>query len=113
MAITDMLNRRVRARPDDEDDVYSEQSDAGEEPSQEEAEEENDSDAEDLQSDDVRAFLRRQKAHLLTKSFHFSRKPRDQKTKAQTQAPTRIATTMPPMPSQKKNPTPTTTSKPP
>lgn len=53
MAITDMLNRRVRARPDDEDDVYSEQSDMGEEPSQDEAEEEDDSDAE-VQPSDVR-----------------------------------------------------------
>lgn len=60
MAITDMLNRRVRARPDDEDDVYSEQSDAGEEPSQDEAEEDDDSEAEDLQSHDVRTFLRLQ-----------------------------------------------------
>ncbi|OOQ87472.1 rRNA biogenesis protein rrp36 [Penicillium brasilianum] len=52
MAIKDMLNRRVRARPDGEDDVYSEQSDMGEEPSQDEAEEEEDSDAEDAQSGD-------------------------------------------------------------
>ena len=59
MAITDMLNRRVRARPDDEDDVYSEQSDMGEEVSQDEAEEE-DSVAADLQSD-VRTFWHRQK----------------------------------------------------
>lgn len=58
MAITDMLNRRVRARPDDEDDVYSERSDMGEEPSQDEAEEEEDSsDAKDLQSGDVRTSL--------------------------------------------------------
>lgn len=56
MAITDMLNRRVRARPDDEDGVYSEQSDMGEEPSQDEAEE-HDSDAENQQSDDVRTFF--------------------------------------------------------
>jgi ribosomal RNA-processing protein 36 len=60
MAITDMLNRRVRARPDDEDDVYSEQSDAGDEPSQNVAEGDDDSDAEDLQSDDVRTFLKLQ-----------------------------------------------------
>lgn len=69
MAITDMLNRRVRARPDDEDDVYSEQSDAGEEPSQDEAEENDDSEAEDLQSDDVCAFLQLQQGQLLTSSF--------------------------------------------
>ncbi|KAJ5127606.1 rRNA biogenesis protein rrp36 [Penicillium atrosanguineum] len=46
MAISDMLNRRVRARPADEDDIYSEQSDAAEEVSQDEGEEEGDSDAE-------------------------------------------------------------------
>lgn len=60
MAITDMLNRRVRARPDDEDDVYSEQSKTGEEGSQDEAEDD-DSDGADLQSDDVRRFLHQQK----------------------------------------------------
>lgn len=60
MAITDMLNRRVRARPDDEDDVYSKQSKTGEEGSQDEAEDD-DSDAADLQSDDVRRFLHQQK----------------------------------------------------
>lgn len=49
MGISDMLNRRVRARPDDEEDVYSEMSD-GEEVSQAEGEEDGDSDAEDLQS---------------------------------------------------------------
>lgn len=65
MAITDMLNRRVRARPDDEDDVYSEQSDMDEEPSQDEAEEEEDSDAEDAQSGDVRTWLRRQ-GHIIS-----------------------------------------------
>lgn len=49
MAISDILNRRVRARPDDEADLYSEVSDR-EEVSQEEGEEDSDSDAEDLQS---------------------------------------------------------------
>lgn len=44
MAISDMLNRRVRARPDDDDDVYSEESDTGQQPSQDE-DEQGDSDA--------------------------------------------------------------------
>lgn len=52
MAISDMLNRRVRARPAD-DDEYSEQSDAAEEVSQDEGEGEEDSDAES-QSEEVR-----------------------------------------------------------
>lgn len=113
MAITDMLNRRVRARPDDEDDLYSEQSDAGEEPSQDEAEEDDDSDAEDLQSDDVQTFLRLQQAQLLTKYFYYSRKMKAQKMKNQTQTLPRTATTM--LPQTKKTPmqTTTTTSKPP
>lgn len=50
MAISDILNRRVRARPDDEDEVYSEVSDRDEGVSQEESGEDGDSDAEDLQS---------------------------------------------------------------
>jgi ribosomal RNA-processing protein 36 len=57
MAISDMLNRRVRARPAEDDDVYSEQSDAAEEVSQDEGEEgesDADADADDLQSQDVR-----------------------------------------------------------
>lgn len=55
MAISDILNRRVRARPDDDDHVYSEVSDGGEDVSQDEAEVDGDSDAEDLQSQ-VRRF---------------------------------------------------------
>lgn len=53
MAISDMLNRRVRARPDDDDDddddVYPEVSDGDEDGSQDEGEENGDSDAEELQ----------------------------------------------------------------
>ncbi|KAJ5663631.1 rRNA biogenesis protein rrp36 [Penicillium longicatenatum] len=45
MAISDILNRRVRARPDDEDDVYS--SGSGEEVSQDENEVEEDVDSDD------------------------------------------------------------------
>jgi hypothetical protein len=61
MAISDILNRRVRAGPAEDDDVYSEQSDAAEEVSQDEGEEgesdadaDADADADDLQSQDVR-----------------------------------------------------------
>jgi ribosomal RNA-processing protein 36 len=59
MAISDILNRRVRARPAEDDDVYSEQSDVAEEVSQDEGEEgesdaDADADADDLQSQDVR-----------------------------------------------------------
>lgn len=50
MGISDILNRRVRARPDDEEEVYSEVSDGEEEVSQAEGEEDGDSDAEDLRS---------------------------------------------------------------
>lgn len=50
MVISDILNRRVRARPDDEDEFYSEVSDGDEEVSQDEGEEDGGSDAEDLQS---------------------------------------------------------------
>lgn len=51
MAISDILNRRVRARPDGDEEVYSEQSDQGQDVSQEEGEEEQvDSDA-DLSED--------------------------------------------------------------
>jgi ribosomal RNA-processing protein 36 len=50
MAISDILNRRVRARPDDEDDVYS--SGSGEEVSQDENEVEEDVDSDD-QSQEV------------------------------------------------------------
>ncbi|KAJ6134219.1 rRNA biogenesis protein rrp36 [Penicillium sp. IBT 18751x] len=46
MAISDILNRRVRARPADDDDDYLEQSDAAEEVSQDDGEGEEDSDAE-------------------------------------------------------------------
>lgn len=55
MAISDMLNRRVRARPAEDDDVYSEQSDAAKEGSQDEGEDgESDGDSDtDLQSQDV------------------------------------------------------------
>jgi hypothetical protein len=54
MAISDMLNRRVRARPaTDDDEVYSEQSDAAEEVSQDKGEEDEGSDAES-ESQDVR-----------------------------------------------------------
>jgi hypothetical protein len=84
MAITDMLTRRVRARPEDEDDVYSEESNAGEEPSQDEAEEGDDSDAEDLQSDDVRTFSRLQLVQSLTKFLYYSHKKKGQKTRNQT-----------------------------
>lgn len=58
MAISDMLNRRVRARPAEDDDVYSEQSDAAEEVSQDEGEDGgSDADADDLQSQDVRFLI--------------------------------------------------------
>lgn len=51
MAISDMLNRRVRARPDDDEDVYSEGSDVSDADVQHEgSDEESD---EDLQSQDV------------------------------------------------------------
>lgn len=117
MAITDMLNRRVRARPDDEDDVYSEQSDMGEEPSQDEAEEEDDSDAED-QPSDVRYILHSstsRRRNPLTRLFHNSHKRKDQKMMHQTQPPTQTATPMARQPSQTKTKTPPTktTSKPP
>lgn len=45
MAISGMLNRPVRARLGDDDEVYSEESDEGEEVSQDEGEEDEDSDA--------------------------------------------------------------------
>lgn len=59
MAISDMLNRRVRARPAEDDDVYSEKSDAAEEGSQDEGEDgETDGDSNaNLQSQDVRYLL--------------------------------------------------------
>lgn len=50
MAISDILNRRVRARPDDDIEFYSGMSDGEEDVSQKESEEDADSDAEDLQS---------------------------------------------------------------
>lgn len=62
MAISDMLNRRVRARPDYEGDVYSDASDAGEEVPQDEVEEDGDFDVEDLQSQDVRGLPVAEKA---------------------------------------------------
>ena len=56
MAISDILNRRVRAQPDEyDDDIHSENSNTGEEVLQEEDEDEGsegESD-EDLQSQDV------------------------------------------------------------
>lgn len=52
MGISDTLNRRVRARPDDDEDAYSEGSDVSEEVLQREGAEDEDSD-EDLQSQDV------------------------------------------------------------
>ena len=52
MAISDMLNRRVRARPDDDEDVYSEGSDVSDAGVQHEGSEDEESD-EDLQSQDV------------------------------------------------------------
>ncbi|KAJ5669263.1 rRNA biogenesis protein rrp36 [Penicillium macrosclerotiorum] len=52
MAISDKLNRRVRARPDEDEEVYSEDSNLGE--SQDEGED-GDSDAGDLQSGDSQA----------------------------------------------------------
>lgn len=118
MAITDMLNRRVRARPDDEDDdVYSEQSDIGEEPSQDEAEE-HDSDVENLQSDDVH-YLLQSSSRLcispLTRLFHRSHKRKDQKMMYQTQPQPQTATPIPLKPSQTQTRTPPTKtiSKPP
>lgn len=38
MAISDMLNRRVRARPDDDEEAYPEESDQGQDVSQDEDE---------------------------------------------------------------------------
>lgn len=49
MTISDILNRRVRARHDEEEEVYSEVSDGAEDVSQDELEED-ESDPEDLQS---------------------------------------------------------------
>ncbi|KAJ5491717.1 hypothetical protein N7539_003284 [Penicillium diatomitis] len=51
MAIADILNRRVRARPDEDDEAFSEQSSGGEEVPQDEDEEGDDSNIEDLDSD--------------------------------------------------------------
>lgn len=51
MAISDMLNRRVRARPDDEDDVFS--SGSGEEVSQDENEHREEVGSDDDQSQEV------------------------------------------------------------
>ncbi|KAI2791805.1 rRNA biogenesis protein rrp36 [Penicillium oxalicum] len=51
MAISDILNRRVRARPDEDDEIYSEQSSGGEGVSQDEDEHIDDSNREDLDSD--------------------------------------------------------------
>lgn len=112
MAITDMLNRRVRALPDDEDDIYSEQSDMGEEPSQDEPEEEYDSDAED-QLSNVRYILQSSGINPLTRLLRTSHKMKAQRTTHQTQPQTQRATTMPPKPSQTKTPPTKTTSKPP
>ncbi|KAJ5570268.1 rRNA biogenesis protein rrp36 [Penicillium hispanicum] len=58
MAISDILNRRVRARPDDDDDVYSEASGSGDEVSQdggEGAEGESDDDLQSQDEDDLDA----------------------------------------------------------
>lgn len=72
MAISDILNRRVRARPDEDDEIYSEQSSGGEEVSQGEDEQIDDSNTEDLDSDNVRPRLTSLIRVKATTQFYFS-----------------------------------------
>lgn len=107
MAISDMLNRRVRARPAaDDDEVYSEQSDAAEEVSQGEGEEDEGSDAKsESESQDVR--FSPVISRIFTKGRNRAQKPPLPKTTTQ------MALTVPPKMTRKNLRTKTTISKPP
>ena len=73
MAISDTLNRRVRARPEEDDEsVYSGESDVGDQVPA--ADEEDESDAEDQHSHSVRDHVKRLRTEIKANQVEHSRK---------------------------------------